>query len=97
MKEYRIEYRIVCDRVDVDAKGHSLVITEVRPINESGQIITTVFTDKENAEMAKVRYEAFGKTYEEKSKANMLAYPSLFRARHQYNYRIQSREVTDWE
>ena len=91
------EYRIMCDRVDVDAKGHSFVITEVRPLSESGQILTTVFTDKAEAELAKVRYEAFGDAYEEKSKANMLAYPSLFRARHQYNYRIQSREVTDWE
>lgn len=91
------EYRIMCDRVDADANGRSFVITEVRPLSESGQILTTVFTDKAEAELAKARYEAFGKVYEEKSKANMLAHPSMFCAWHQYNYRIQSREVTDWE
>lgn len=91
------EYRIMCDRVSIDVKGHSYVITETWPLGKSGELLKTVFTNKDDAELSKERWEAYGAAYEEKSKGFIAKNPSLFRVWHQYNYRIQSREVSMWE
>jgi len=91
------EYRIMCDRVSIDEKGHSYVITGTWPLSESGTSLKTVFTNKDEAELSKERWEAYGAAYEEKSKAIIAKHPSSLRVWHQYNYRIQSREVSMWE
>ena len=92
------EYRIVCDHVRTDNKGHAWVLEARHPIGKTGSPISTVFKDFDEAERCLEKYKGYGEAYE-KSRVEMATrYPGLYDTIiRQINYRIQRREVTDWE
>ena len=80
------EYKIVCDRETTYRNGESETEKGAAPINETGRFDHAVFDTTETTE--------YWLTY---AKEN---YPErtnwVLGKIHQYNFRIQSREVTDW-
>ena len=92
------EFRVMCDHVKVDKKGRSWIEQARRPIGRTGQTLTTVFKDKAEAEKCLEKWEQSGKAYEENRIEMAQRFPDLYTTIiHQTNYRVQSREVTDWE
>ena len=92
------EYRIVCDHVRTDNAGRSWVLEARHPLGATGNTVNSIFRDKEEAEHQMEKYKEYGKAYELRSEMMAATYPKLYSTIiRQINYRIQSREVTDWE
>ena len=88
----------MCDQVRTDSVGRSWIETARYPIGSHGNHLTTVFRDKEDAEAKLVQWEQYGKEFEESRIEMNKRFPKLAETIiHQVNYRIQSRDVTDWK
>lgn len=91
------EFRIVCDHVRTDKKGHSWVFEARYPIGETGNTIQATCKKREEAENWMERLKKYGEAYERYQTAQAAIYPDLYSTiTRQVNYRIQSREVTEW-
>lgn len=92
------EYRIVCDQVRTDTKGRSWTTFEQYPIGLHGNALMSVFHKKADAEIVLKQWKLFGKEFERNCEEDNKRYPSICTTIiHQLNYRVQSREVTNWE
>lgn len=80
------EYRVVCDMKVTYQNGKSEVAEGIPPVDERGRLDRSTFDTPETADFwlthAKERY----------AQRTIWGHDKI----RQYNFRIQSREVTDW-
>lgn len=88
----------MCDQVKTDAIGRSWFIENRYPLGSCGNPLTTVFKQKDEAETALEKWKQHGMAFELKCNEINARFPNLNEiVIHQLNYRIQSREVSNWE
>lgn len=91
------EFRIVCDHVRTDKKGNSRVFEARHPMGETGNTIQVTYKTREEAEISMEMLKKYGEAYERNQTAQAAKHPDLYSTiTRQVNYRIQSREVTEW-
>lgn len=92
------EYRVVCDvsvYVDNELKR---VVKESAPYSSTGICQRREFNTYEEAYDYMEKVTIWSAEFMKKQERNNKAYPDLCTTLHQiYNYRIQSREVSEWQ
>ena len=92
------EYRIVCDIVRTKQNGQEITRMEQYPYGSSGSTIGHhPFHDKSEAEAYLEQYIEWGKEYIRKVDNDRKYYPDLYEKIELKNYKIMSREVTEWK
>jgi len=92
------EYRIVCDIVRTNQNGLEITKAEQYPYGSSGATIGHhPFHDKSEAKIYLEKYIEWGKEFIRKEEINRKHYPDLYEKIELKNYKIMSREVTEWK
>lgn len=90
------EYKVVCTVDTINAKGETRHIKTTSPILSGSNRMREVTTDIERAKMLLGKAEREGKKHEEWTRKMAETYKDTFIIT-QTNYRILSREVTEWQ
>ena len=90
------EYRVRCEWVEIKNDGKE-TRRMAYPINEYGSSILTTFKSYEDAYSACEKYRAYAAKYEKHNAEMRKHYPKLYMNEIRFdNFRIETREVTEW-